>query len=237
VGSGKRSYDARRRRERAEQERRATRRLVLDAARRLFVARGYVGTTMHDIADEAGVALQSVYNAGRSKADLLHMVVDLEVAGDDDEVMFSERPTFRAIGEPSEPRRQVATVAELIATTQERSASVQFAYRQAAAVDSTVAEHLDADLDRRHDVFTAAIAMIAREHLRHPPDVSADIAWAVGSSEVFLLLRSRRGWSADQYLDWLTATLEDLLLIRPTGSAPAAPDGPFAAADGDALET
>jgi len=76
----KRPYDARRRRERAEEERGATRRRVVEAARHLFLTRGYVATTVADIASEAGVALQSVYKAGQSKADLLHLVADIAVA-------------------------------------------------------------------------------------------------------------------------------------------------------------
>ena len=76
AGESKRTYDARRRRERAEQERQATRRRVLEAARILFLNRGYVATTVAEIARQAGVALQSVYKVGRSKADLLHQVRD-----------------------------------------------------------------------------------------------------------------------------------------------------------------
>ena len=53
----KRPYDARRRRERATEERQATRGRVVEAARDLFLSRGYVATTMADIAREAGVAL------------------------------------------------------------------------------------------------------------------------------------------------------------------------------------
>src|SRR5690554_668857 len=95
--SRKRPYDARRRRERAEAERAATRRKVIEAARKLFLERGYVATTMSAIATEAGVAMQSVYSAGKSKADLLHLVVDLAVAGDHDDVMLVERPEFQAM--------------------------------------------------------------------------------------------------------------------------------------------
>src|SRR5262249_59228388 len=78
----RRPYDARRRRQRAQEERQATRRRVVEAARQLFLTRGYVATTMADVAREAGVALQSVYTAGQSKADLLHLVADVAVAGD-----------------------------------------------------------------------------------------------------------------------------------------------------------
>src|SRR3954465_6236290 len=105
VDKTKRPYDARRRRERAEEERQATRRRVVEAARALFLTRGYVATTMADIARDAGVALQSVYTAGQSKAELLHLVVDLAVAGDDQDVMLVERPTFAAVGDEPDAER------------------------------------------------------------------------------------------------------------------------------------
>src|SRR4051812_44549341 len=103
----RRPYDARRRRERAEEERRATRSRVIDAATRLFVANGYTGTTMAAIAREAGVAMQSVYSAGRSKADLLHAAVDRAVAGDDRDVLMHDRPSFTSIAAERDPVRQV----------------------------------------------------------------------------------------------------------------------------------
>src|SRR3954465_3405788 len=112
--STKRPYDARRRRERAEQEREATRQRVVVAARDLFLERGYVATTMNDIAKGAGVALQSVYSAGRSKADLLHLVIDLRVAGAPDDVKLLERPEFVAISTGATAEARVVAIASLI---------------------------------------------------------------------------------------------------------------------------
>jgi AcrR family transcriptional regulator len=156
MATQRRGYDARRRRERAEEERRATRRRVLDAAARLFVAQGYTATTIADIAREAGVAVQSVYKAGQSKAELLHAVVDLAVAGDDEDIMIADRAAFAAIGDETDTRRQVQRFADLIASIQERSAPVQAAYRQAAAVDDSVAASLAASHRRRIETFTTA---------------------------------------------------------------------------------
>jgi AcrR family transcriptional regulator len=211
-----RPYDARRRRERAEEELKATRRRVIDAARDLFLARGYSGTTMNAIASEAGVALQSVYKAGSSKAELLQRVVEVVVAGDDEDIVMTNRARFQAIADEPEPGRQVEMLAAAIASTQERSAPVQVAFRQAAAIDDAVAANLDAELERRHETFATVIRMIPTQHLRRSAEECTDIAWAVGSSEVFLLLRQRRKWSAERYLEWLTATLVDLLLVAPT---------------------
>jgi AcrR family transcriptional regulator len=212
VRDTKRTYDAAKRRERADEERRVTQRRVVGAATRLFLANGYTATTMADIAREAGVALQSVYKAGTSKADLLQRVVDVVVAGDDEEVLMADRPTFAAMAEETDPRRQVELLAALIASVQERSAPIQVAVRQAAAVDAAVAANFDAELERRHETFVALVGRLPADRLRHSPEETTDTAWAIGSTEVYLLLRTRRGWSADRYRDWLSRTLVDLLL-------------------------
>jgi AcrR family transcriptional regulator len=213
MAAERRGYDARRRRERAEEERRATRRRVLDAAARLFAAQGYTATTIADIAREARVAVQSVYKAGQSKAELLNAVVDLAVAGDDEDIMIADRAEFAAIDDETDTRRQVQRFADLIASIQERSAPVQAAYRQAAAVDAAVAASLAASHQRRIETFTTVVGMIPRRHLRRPLRESAETAWAIASPEVFLLLRNQQGWDAARYRRWLRATLVEVLLI------------------------
>jgi AcrR family transcriptional regulator len=210
-----RRYDATARRARADEERRATRRRVVDAARTRFLADGYSGTTIADIAREAGVAVQSVYKAGTSKAALLQLVIDAAVAGDDADVKVLDRDPFRAVVDEPDPVRQVEMIAALIASTQERSAAVQVLFRQAAAIDETIAANLDAELARRHATFAALIAAIPEDRLRHSHEESTDLAWAIGSSEVFLLLRTRRDWDADHYLDSMTRVLVDVLLTPP----------------------
>jgi AcrR family transcriptional regulator len=209
----KRPYDARRRRERAEEERRSTQRRVVEAARGLFLTRGYVATTMAEIARAAGVALQSVYSAGQSKADLLHLVTDLAVAGDDEDVMLLERPSYAAVAAETVPERQVEMIAALIAATMERLAPVWVAYREAAAVDAKAAVNLIAAHQRRHETFAGMIGMVPEQRLRWSPEEATDAAWAIGSIDVFLLLRSIQGWDASQYAKWLSQTLVVQLLV------------------------
>lgn len=211
----KRPYDARKRRERAEQERRATRTRVLEAAARLFEAKGYRGTTMAEIASEAGVAMQSVYAAGRSKAGLLGAAVGLAVAGDDQEVLVHDRPGFAALATEPDPVRQVHLMAELICEIQRRSEPMQLAQREAAAIDPRVADTLDAAHRLRWDTFRTVIGMLPEARLRTTPDASADTIWAVASAEVFLLLRRVKSWSWDEIRTWLARVLVDLLLVPP----------------------
>ena len=213
--SAKRPYDARRRRERATEQRQATRRRVVEAARDLFLSRGYVATTMADIAREAGVALQSVYTAGQSKADLLHLVTDLAVAGDQREVMLVDRPEFVAVGVEPDPVRKVEMFASIIATTMERLAPVWIAYREAAAVDPKAASNLVAAHLRRRETFETMIRMIPEQELRQPYEQSADTMWSIGSIDVMLLQRSVLEWDQKKYVAWLRDALVSQL-IRPT---------------------
>jgi AcrR family transcriptional regulator len=64
---------------RAEQAER-NRALVLDAARRVFLARGYYGATLEQIADDAGFSKGVVYSQFESKADLFLALLEARVA-------------------------------------------------------------------------------------------------------------------------------------------------------------
>ena len=64
---------------RAEQVER-NRALVLDAARRVFLARGYHGATLEQIAEEAGFSKGVVYSQFESKADLFLALLEARIA-------------------------------------------------------------------------------------------------------------------------------------------------------------
>jgi AcrR family transcriptional regulator len=68
-----------RRLSRAEQAER-NRALVLDAARQVFLARGYHGATLEQIADEAGFSKGVVYSQFTSKADLFLALLEARIA-------------------------------------------------------------------------------------------------------------------------------------------------------------
>jgi hypothetical protein len=156
-----------------------------------------------------------VYSAGQSKADLLHLVTDLAVAGDDQEVMLVDRPEYAAIAADSDPVRQVQMFARMIATTMERLAPVWIAYREAAAVDPKAASNLVAAHRRRRETFGTLIRMVPEQRLRQPYERSADTMWAMGSIDVFLLYRTILDWDASRYAEWLNDTLVDQLVTSP----------------------
>jgi AcrR family transcriptional regulator len=61
----------------------ATRAAIIDAAHRLMLERGYIPTSISAIAEQAGVAVQTIYNSVGNKADLLSAVLDRAAAGPD----------------------------------------------------------------------------------------------------------------------------------------------------------
>jgi AcrR family transcriptional regulator len=179
----------------------------VDAARELFVAKGWAATGMRDVAAAAGVALETVYSHFSSKAGVLRAVADAAVVGDDEPVALAERPEFVAMGEGPRSAR-IRAAAELVTGVQVRTAAVAELLRQAAPHDQEIAEMLHSARERqRRDVATAFELIVGRAP--EPPE--RDGVWAVVSPEVYLLLVQESRWTPEQYEAWLTETLDTLI--------------------------
>jgi AcrR family transcriptional regulator len=185
---------------------------VVEAATRLFIEKGYTATTVGEIAKEAGVALQSVYKAGGSKAELLHHVVDVAVAGDTDHVLVQDRPSFATMMAESDPVAKVRIFAGMICDIQERLAPIQRASREAAAVDDTAATYWRNAHLLRLQTFDVAMRTLPRDGLRHSYEQTTETAWAIGSTEVYTLMTTVHGLDAAQVRSWLAETLVAALL-------------------------
>ncbi|MEO7070057.1 MAG: helix-turn-helix domain-containing protein [Nostocoides sp.] len=208
----KRSYDATRRRQRAGTEREETRAKVVEAATKLFVEKGYTATTVSEIAREAGVALQSVYKAGGSKAELLHHAVDVAVAGDTKAGLVQERPAFAALVDETDPVTKVRILAGMICDIQERLAPIQRAQSESAAVDQAAATYWRNAHLLRLQTFDYALRTLPADRLRRSHEETTATVWAIGSTEVYNLMTTIAGYDRDQVRDWLADTLVDAVL-------------------------
>ena len=191
----------------------ATRQKVVAAARQLFVEKGYTATTIGEIAQTAGVALQSVYAAGGSKAELLVTVSDQAIAGDAREVPLAARTNMQAVFAEKDPVARMRLFADAICDIQERSAPVQMAYREAAAVDTTVAENLRQAHLRRWAMFGMVIDSFDDAALRMPKEEARLTAWSIGSSEVWLLQVNVLGRAPADVRAWLGDSLVAALVV------------------------
>jgi AcrR family transcriptional regulator len=185
---------------------------VLDAAARLFAAQGSGVTTMKDIAAEAGVSVESVYAQG-SKSALLLACVDRSIVGDDEPVPLLERDDMRALLAGTDPRERLAILRAVTVERLPGFAPIIEAFRGAAAIDPKLAAEWKVYEDRRYADCVRLMEGFAA-HLRPGLTVSAatDVLWAMAGPSVMRMFTHERGWSVEQFADWLVDGLARLLL-------------------------
>ncbi len=206
----KRPYDNSRR----QAQVRATRLRIIEAAKALFIADGYPGTTLEAIADAADTSLPTLYRLFSSKRALLKAVLDVSFGGDDQPVAFADRPDVQAArGEP-DPQALITAFARIGRDFMERSSAIQRVLATAAAVDPDAAQLLDEIRRQRHTGQSRIVAALsARDALDPGLELSeaADITYVALSPEVHHILTVERGWTAQQYEQWLARSLGMLL--------------------------
>src|SRR5215211_3565821 len=193
-----------------------TRRRVLDAALELFLAEGYLGTTIEAVARRAEVSTQTVYNAVGGKAALLRAVYDVTLAGDDQPVPIAERPAFQAMLAETDGRRCLARYAALGRELWERAGPLVLRLlSQAAAGDADLRAFADT-VERQRAAGTAMVAAHVAERFGLRPGLTmqeaGDVLWALTAPEVLERLVVRRGWRLDRAEAWLAEAMADALL-------------------------
>jgi AcrR family transcriptional regulator len=192
---------------RREQQAAETRAMVVAAAARLFGERGWAATGMREIARVAGVSVETVYASFRSKSELLMAAIDVAVVGDVEPVPLNQRPEFAALGSGTRQQRARAA-ARLVTGTNQRGAGVVLALREGAASDTELARQMREVEQRRRINVEQGAALITG---RAVTPEEADGLWAVLAVEVYQLLTGLRGWTVQQYEDWLTGVFDRLL--------------------------
>src|SRR5215207_4010412 len=87
---------------------RLARRAVVDAARALFLERGYQATTIDAISDHSDVPTATVYRLFSSKLGILKALLDVSIAGDDQALSLQERPQVAALLAEPDPEKLLA---------------------------------------------------------------------------------------------------------------------------------
>lgn len=193
-----------------------TRRRILAAAGRLFVERGYLGTTLAGIAEAAEVSVQTVYNVVGSKPAVLKAVYDVTLAGDDDPVPMAERPAFRALLQAETGRECLTHYAEIGRQLGERTLPlVTMLLSQAQTGDPELAAWAET-VEGERAIGTANTARHVAERFGLRPgldrDAAADVLWALTAPDLADRLVRRRGWGWDRYQEWLAGAMGDALL-------------------------
>ena len=191
-----------------------TQRVIVEAASRLFLEHGYTATSIGRIAAEAGVAVQTIYNAIGSKRDLLSRVLDFAAAGERAPVPVPQFMREQAEREP-EPRKIIAQLVEFWRSALPRTAPVFRIIREAAAADPEIAVLERGRAAQRLNNYRQAAQLLADRDALRPGltiDAAAAAIFAIGHPETYRALVLDGDWEDDAWANWLQTTLEAALL-------------------------
>ena len=194
----------------ASEQRRAS---VLTAARGLFLERGYVRTTMAAVAEQAAVAVDTVYELVGRKPDLFRLLIESAISGQDHAVTADDRAYVQQIrAEPTAGGKLRLYVAAL-AVIQDRLAPLVGVLQAAASAEPQLADLWHEIAERRAaNMRRLASDLESTGQLAVPVQYAADVIWATNSPELYLLLVHQRGWTAAQYTAFLDDSWQRLLL-------------------------
>jgi AcrR family transcriptional regulator len=201
---------------------RATRLRITKAATALFSDRGYTRTTMSEIAEAAGVAVQTVYFVFHTKTGVLNSAYSLAVMGEEDPAVPEQQTWYRqAIAEP-----EIATAVLLVVTgvseILRRVGPLDHAVRTAAAGDPDAAAFLAQNEQMRADGYREMVAFLQRKSpLRDglTEERATDVMLFLVSPGAYRALVAERGWTHAEWIAWTSGALAERLFDARDGSA------------------
>lgn len=189
---------------------RATRLRITKAAYTLFCERGYAGTTMADIAEAAGVAVQTVYFSFHTKSELLSRAYDFAVLGEDEPMPPEEQPWYaRMVAEPN-VTKALRHLVEGVGAILRRATPLDTVVRASAGSDSDTARVRALHERWRAEGYRAMLEFLgAKSALRAGlnPERATQLLLLYLGADVYRVLVHDFGWTHDAWVDWTVATL------------------------------
>jgi AcrR family transcriptional regulator len=197
---------------------------IIEAATRLFLADGYLATTLTAVAEAADVGARTVYVRFGTKAALFKRVVDVAIVGDTESVdVLGREPMRTALTAPTAPER-IAADAALGRQIMERTGALFAVAQQAAAIEPMIAEFWQQGREQSRHAQRLVWTGMADAGMLDPSvdlDGLIDTASVIGAAETYLVATRMIGWSLDAYEAWLRTTLTRLALApQPGGEEP-----------------
>ncbi|MCU6481341.1 TetR/AcrR family transcriptional regulator [Arthrobacter sp. A2-55] len=196
----------------------ATRRKIIQAAHKEFIARGFHGATMAGIAARAGVASQTVYFVFHTKPELISAVIDTAVMGEEDPRPPQAQPWWAEMVAEPDPAEALRIFIRGAGDVFARAAAIAEVLRAAALTDDEVRRTHKHHEALRRDGFGQVLEILAgKGPLRDDRsfDELTDAFMTVFGDSTYNLLDTARGWSHDQIMAWLCDVLPGMLLARP----------------------
>jgi AcrR family transcriptional regulator len=188
-----------------------TRTEIISAARRLFASQGYAATSVKDIARDAGVSVQTLYDSVGSKADLVRRLNDLI---DSEARVFEIAMTLATETDPVAATRIGARITRRIL---ERCSDILRPSLEAARAEPELAYVIE-EGGRRHRAGARAVAeRLATLGALDPRCSIDDAATAIAALADFrlgLILIDDHGFDFQAVEDWIADMTARAVLSR-----------------------
>jgi AcrR family transcriptional regulator len=190
---------------------------IVKAAYTLFCEQGYAGTTMAQIAEAASVAVQTVYFTFHTKSALLNRAYDFAVMGDEEPLSPDDQLWYRAMAAEPDVTQALRQLVGGVGEITRRVTPLYLAARAAADGDPDTAEVMAFHERWRADGYRGLVEVLrAKTELR--PGLTLERATHLlllfVGMDVYHVLVDAKGWSHEEWAEWVASTLADQLFDR-----------------------
>ena len=187
---------------------------MIKAAYQRFCDQGYAGTTMAQIADDAGVAVQTVYFAFHTKSALLSRAVDFAVLGEDEPLPPERQPWYRAMAAEPDLTEAIRYFVDGVGWVTRRVIPIERAARVAADGDPDTKRVLDVHEEWRAKGYEAALEILRSKGDLAPGmslERATDLLLLLVGSDAYGYLVDDRGWSHAEWVNWTAKVIAEQL--------------------------
>jgi AcrR family transcriptional regulator len=182
-----------------------TRAQILEAARAMFEEHGYHGAGLEAVARKAGVSRQAIYLHFPSKAELL-AALHMQIFGTDVVPAIERHPITDSTSALDALDATIAVDTEVVSTVWRISEVLAVARRQHPEVEQTLNPRDD---ERYGELLNLGHRLEKEGEL--PPAIGvalfADMLWGLMNTGTYRNLVIERGWSLDEYRQWVRDTV------------------------------
>jgi Transcriptional regulator len=218
---------------------RATRLRITKAAYALFCDRGYAGTTMADIADAAGVAVQTVYFTFHTKSELLSGTYDFAVLGEGERLPPEKQAWYGKMTAEPDVTNALRHMVEGVGAILTRATPLDTVVRASAGSDPDTARVRAFHERWRAEGFRTMLELLRpKSALRTgvSPERATHLLLLYLGMDIYRVLVHDFGWTHNDWVDWTVATVAEQVFAphregqrgragRPRRRAVTAPEG------------
>ncbi|HWU20201.1 MAG TPA: TetR/AcrR family transcriptional regulator [Nocardioides sp.] len=200
-----------------------TRTRIVETAAQMLLRDGLAAMTVADLAREAGVSPQTVYNSVGGKAEVVKAAYDVRLAGDHDAVPMLERPAYLAVRAATDASSYAAAYAHWSADIFDRVGPLLGVLLFHGTAGDPMLEQFVATINTERRTGNAVGLRFLVDHgfLADGEGFErlVDEVWTLTSPENWHRLVQSRGWARAAYEDWLARHLHLAVTTAAAGTS------------------